>query len=65
MHALGAVVCPCAGRIFPEARNGKSSKEWFEMQIKTVLDTPAAVEHLTAERKQGRKKSFYNDGRAS
>lgn len=46
----------------PEARNGESSKERFEMQIKTVLDTPAAVKHLTAGRKQERKKTFYNNG---
>lgn len=45
----------------PGARNGESSKERLEMQIKTVLDTPAAVKHLTAERKQGRKKTFYNN----
>lgn len=38
----------------PEARDGKSSKERFEMQIKTVLDTPAAVKHLSENK--GRRK---------
>lgn len=45
----------------PEARDGKSSKERFEMQIKTVLDTPAAVKHLS-ENKGRRKLSTITVG---